>query len=260
VSRTALKLPPLLEALTDETIKEHLRSLGERVRDIIGLGLLAARQSGDLKPISTAHDIAVRLFEADNATYFSVVTGGNELWQSLACRSGCNFCCHLFVEVTPVEAIALWRGLQAETQAARRAAIAAAAPSVAGLTPDRRRAAHLPCALLAEGACSVYERRPFACRGLYSTSAAACERALLAPEGAAVPPVRSPAVPRALAAVIGSGINAAAADLDLQHDTLELTAALALLLDDPDAASRWLAGERVFAPGLRKFDLAALRP
>lgn len=260
MSRTALKLPPALEALNDPATKEHLRLVGERVREVVGLGVLAARQESDLKPLDMAYGIALRLFEADNASYFSMVTDGQELRRSLACGPGCTFCCHLFVEVTPVEAITVWHRLQADIHRPQREALAALAPRVAGLTPDSRRAARVPCALLADGACSIYERRPFACRGLYSTSAKACEQALLTPEGAALPPIRSPAVPRALATVMSSGVNAALADHELQKDTLELTEAVALLLEDPDAARRWLAGEKVFPPGLRKFDQAALRP
>ena len=59
---------------------------------------------------------------------------------------------------------------------------------------------------------------------------------------------RSPAVPRALAAVLGVGINAALGDTGLQNQTLELVSALNTLECDATGASRWLAGEQVFSP------------
>jgi hypothetical protein len=116
---------------------------------------------------------------------------------------------------------------------------------VRGLSADARRAARIPCALLVEGMCSVYQTRPVACRALYSTDAKACEQVLMAPLGTPLPPVRSPAVPRALADTFAAGVNAALAEHGLQTGLFELTAALDALLGDPGAAGRWLAGEPV---------------
>jgi hypothetical protein len=249
VSRTAITLPGSIEALGDEAVKAQLRAIGERVRDIIATGIGMARADGTLASLIAAHGVAAKIFEAESAAYFQHVTGGEALRQSLDCKPGCTFCCHLYVEVTPLEAVALWNTLRAEHHQAQRQAVTDTAPRVAGLPPEPRRAARLPCPMLAEGVCAVYETRPFACRGLYSTSAKACETVLNMPVGADLPPIRSPAVPRALAAVLGIGINAALGDAGIQNETLELTQALDALERDPGAASRWLAGERVFAPG-----------
>lgn len=247
MSPTAITLPGSIESLGDEAVKGQLRAIGERVRDLIATGITMARAEGTLVSLIAAHGVAVKIFEAESAAYFRHVTGGEALKRSLDCKSGCTFCCHLYVEVTPLEVVALWETLRADRHQAQRQAVAAAAPRVIGLPPEPRRAARLPCPMLAEGVCAVYETRPFACRGLYSTSAQACEAALMMPAGAALPPIRSPAVPRALAAVLGVGINAALGDAGLQNQTLELVTALDTLQRDPGAAARWLAGERVFA-------------
>ena len=45
-----------------------------------------------------------------------------------------------------------------------------------------------------------------------------------------------------------AGINAALAEKGVQHDFLELNAALATLVKWPAAFDEWLAGQRVFAP------------
>lgn len=258
MSRTALILPSLIEAVSDESVKTQLRSIAERMRDIIATGVGMARNEGTLRLLLAAHAVAVRIFEAESAAYFKYVTGGEELLKSLDCKSGCTFCCHLYVEVTPLEAMAAWSALRDERFQPQRQAVIENAARAAGLPPDQRRAARIPCAMLVEGGCSIYETRPFACRGLYSTNARACEAALNTPVGMPLPQIRSPALPRVLAAVVGSGINAALADTGIQSDTLELTTALEALERNPDFPARWLAGERVFS---KPFSLqAALRP
>ena len=245
---TPLTLPGSIEKLRDESVKAQLRAIGERVRDVVSTGVGMARSEGNLSKLFAAHTVAVKIFEAESAGYFTHVTGGQALKASLACAPGCTFCCHLLVEVTPLEAVALWNTLRDERRQPQRQAVAALAPQVAGLDPELRRAAHFPCPFLADGQCTVYETRPFACRGLYSTSAQACEAVLDTPLGMVLPQIRSPAVPRALAAVLGVAINAALADTGLQNQTLELVSALNTLERDPTAASRWFAGERVFTP------------
>jgi len=248
VSRTPLILPSIIEAISDEPVKVQLRAIGERMRDLIAMGVGMARAEGTLTSLLNAHAVAVRIFEAESAAYFKYVTGGEELLRSLACKPGCVFCCHLYVEVTPLEAVAAWNTLREERYHDQRRAVSDNAARAIGLPPDQRRAAKVPCAMLSSsGACSIYETRPFACRGLYSTSAQACEAALNTPVGIPLPPIRSPALPRALAAIVGVGINAALADTGIQNETLELTTALDTLERHPDFPARWLAGERVFS-------------
>jgi hypothetical protein len=43
------------------------------------------------------------------------------------------------------------------------------------------------------------------------------------------------------------GLDLGVTELGLEHDTLELTSALRIVLDMPDALERWLKGERLFA-------------
>ena len=243
-----ITLPGSIEMLRDESVKAQLRAIGERVRDIIRTGVSMSRAEGTFVSLLAAHAVAVKIFEAESAAYFKFVSGGEALKASLACAPGCTFCCHLYVEVTPLEVIALWNALRDDRLLKQRQAIASLAPQVSGLGPEPRRFARLPCPLLVDGQCGVYETRPFACRGLYSTSAVACEAVLNTPLGQILPQIRSPAVPRALAAVLGVGINAALGDTGLQNQTLELVSALNTLECDATGASRWLAGEQVFSP------------
>lgn len=244
-ARSDIRLPLSIEALSDSTLREQLRAIAIRVRDLVAAGLAEARRNKGpdcLPPLLVAHASALQIFENESAGYFHNVPGGLELLHSFACKPGCTFCCHLHVDVTSLEAVAIAAGLAA----GRRDAVAATAPRVQDLSVDARRAARIPCALLADGVCTSYETRPVACRALYSTDARACEQVLLAPLGATLPPIRSPAVPRALADTFAAGVNAALAAAGLQSGLFELTAALEALLRDPQATERWLGGERVF--------------
>jgi Fe-S-cluster containining protein len=253
--RRDIKLPLNVEALLDPGLKDQLRAIAARVSDLVAAGLRDARAAAagadPLEPLLTAHAAALRIFESELEGYFHNVPGGPALKRSLACTAGCAFCCHLQVQVTALEAIAIAATLRPASHTAQRSAIAATVPRVRGLSVDARRAARIPCALLIEGMCSVYQTRPVACRALYSTDAKACEQVLMTPLGAPLPPIRSPAVPRALADTFAAGVNAALAEHGLQTGLFELTAALDALLRDPGAARRWLAGEPVLPTSAR---------
>lgn len=248
----AIRLTDTFEELLGPAIKDQLRAIGGRVYDVVAPAVDQARQTADAaarrEAFVDAHAVAAAIFEAECMGYFHNVSGGLDLFKSLACETGCTFCCALKVEITAFEAAALWAGLQGSEWAAQRDALVATAPRTTNLDTEARRQARIACALLADGRCAPYSIRPYACRGMFATDAADCERVLNTPPGQALPPVRSPAVPRALASVFGAGVNAALAEKGVQHDFLELNAALATLVKRPAAFDEWLGGQRVFTP------------
>jgi Fe-S-cluster containining protein len=252
--RDQLKLSSIYEQSLDAGLKDQLRLIGGRIYDLVTLGIADARKAeapeATLRVFAEAHKSAVTVFESECEGYFHNVKGGLELKQSLACATGCAFCCHLKVEITAFEAVALWTELVSDTHTLQRQTAAANAPRLSRMTTEARRAARDPCALLVDNKCSVYETRPYVCRGMFSTSAQDCESVLMAPAGAKLPAIRSPAVPRALASAFASGVNAALADQGLQHDLIELTSAFATLANRKTAVADWLAGQRVFEPTL----------
>ena len=81
--------------------------------------------------------------------------------------------------------------------------------------------------------------------GLTSSDAAACEASYRSGWERPIPNG-----PRHLGTSVGvrQGLRAALAGAGLDAARLELTTALRIALETPDAAERWLAGERVFAP------------
>jgi len=176
-----------------------------------------------------------------------------------ACRAGCAHCCHQPVGVTPPEALAIHAHLAATRAPDALAAVARrvrdADDRTRGLTAAERISPEMPCPFLDDGGrCSIYEARPLACRGTNSLDAAACERALHDPETHAAFVAGTAALPcylepiRAFHAVT-AGVQLALAELHgLRMAPLDLTAAMRILLDDPDGVpAAWLAGADPFA-------------
>jgi hypothetical protein len=252
--RDNLKLALIYEQSLDAGLKDQLRLIGARIYDLVTLGIADARKAAGPGPVlqafADAHKGAVTVFESECEGYFHNVRGGLELKRSLACGTGCSFCCHLKVELTAFEAVAIWAELVTDGYAGQRQTSVDNAPRLARMTTEARRAARDPCAMLVDNRCSVYETRPYVCRGMFSTSAQDCERVLMAPAGSVLPTIRSPAVPRALASAFAAGANAALADQGLQSDLIELTSAFATLTNRDTAVADWLAGQKVFEPTL----------
>jgi Fe-S-cluster containining protein len=110
--------------------------------------------------------------------------------KSVSCHAGCFACCHQLVVVSPLEAHAIagyldehpelqeaaqhrleeWEAQVSETPALKEALEAFSAADgylsgeAGGALEEAYWQAHLPCPFLAEGLCSIYPARPFACR------------------------------------------------------------------------------------------------
>jgi hypothetical protein len=166
-----------------------------------------------------------------------------------ACREGCAWCCHKVVGTAAPEVLHilayLRQSLSPEQWQALRGRVARGAEQRRALSPDRRRRAALPCPLLVEDRCAAYPARPLTCRGYNSSDAGRCEAAL-DPENRAVVPAYAPQ--QRLATFVLDGLGAGLEESRLDGELLELTAALHVALETPDALELWLAGKGVFAP------------
>lgn len=94
----------------------------------------------------------------------------------IACRKGCSYCCYTQVSATAPELFLIARTLETAKpgKAPPRDAVLAGAARTAGLGVEGRFGKKIPCALLAENACSMYAERPTVCRQVTSTNLAAC--------------------------------------------------------------------------------------
>ncbi len=163
------------------------------------------------------------------------------------CSKGCDHCCYQWVRCSIPEALFTFEGIKStcmpEEIADLRARIGVYAaelvPDESGVIPQ------VPCPLLRDGACSVYEHRPLICRGVGSLDADACLAAKLDPQNVTVPyllPMLQ--ITAALRNGLAQGIGAAG----LPGYDVVLAFALRILIDDPDAAAKYFAGEDVFLP------------
>jgi hypothetical protein len=101
----------------------------------------------------------------------------------------------------------------------------------------------LPCILLDGSVCSVYDVRPGSCRGVTSISAQTCERGF---KGENVQ-VTTPHPWGTLKTIHLQALWAALMATELPTHGYELNHAIIVALTTPDAESRWLKGEDVFA-------------
>jgi Fe-S-cluster containining protein len=168
----------------------------------------------------------------------------------IACRRGCGFCCHTWVAATAPEIFLIAhhvRGAAAVPSGdwLSAAAIQDRAAGNTGLDIAARFGAKLPCVFLRDNACSIYAVRPTVCRQVTSTSLATCIEEF---EGVGLggdtvvsavylDHARNCRLPL-MAALTAAGLPVAA---------YELSAGIARALETPDAETRWLAGEDVFA-------------
>jgi Fe-S-cluster containining protein len=165
-----------------------------------------------------------------------------------ACKEGCDWCCHLTVGTSVPEVVRLLEYLRQNLSPEEFGALRDRVRRLDEQRRERRAAgrdeAGLPCALLVNYRCTAYPVRPLMCRGFNSSDAAACER-FVCSSGQTALPLYAPQL--RLAAFVLDGMMAGLSDSGLTGERVELTAALRIALEIPDAVERFLASEPVFA-------------
>lgn len=167
----------------------------------------------------------------------------------VACRAGCDFCCHLRVMATAPEVFALLDYLASSLDEAAFEAfaerVAAADRALRALPSEAVVTTNLACPVLVDGRCSGYPARPLNCRAYHSTSRQACEDSFNHPEDLE----RGHPELTALAHVHQggqAGFIGALEQAGYDARQYELVTALAEALHDPDARRRMNDGETVF--------------
>ena len=96
--------------------------------------------------------------------------------------------------------------------------------------------------------CIAHAARPASCRGFNSRDVQACEKSLRQRD-VQIPVYK---LQYQIFAEAHLGLRQGLADAGLPSPHLELTAALRIALETPNAAERWLAGEPVFRAAEQK--------
>jgi Fe-S-cluster containining protein len=181
---------------------------------------------------------------------------------AVACKAGCDHCCHQSVGVTVPEALVIFDHLKRSRSSPELQRIAAHISErhreTLGLSSSERYSPDHPCPFLEAGRCSIYEVRPLACRGMNSLDADDCAKRLRDSAARAaflasgrggysfMEPIRA-------FHAISAGLQLSLAELyQLDMRPLELTAAMQLLLTGPESsAAEWLSGQTPFASAIR---------
>ncbi|HET7924972.1 MAG TPA: YkgJ family cysteine cluster protein [Rhodanobacteraceae bacterium] len=173
-----------------------------------------------------------------NAVIDSKIEALKDAGASVACAPGCDYCCHLRVDVFAHEATALLDYLRTRAapdeaaQIERR--IRANAARVDALTAEQHRRAGIACAFLSNGLCSAHDVRPSACATYHSLSRARCEHAFQHPADIGTARNARPALLelQVFGAAQIEATSAARKAVGLAGEQVELHQALRALLDD----------------------------
>jgi Fe-S-cluster containining protein len=233
---------PVTDKKTTTAVPKPHEALGRRLRAQTSGALAAERRAETLVRVARQ---AMDAAESD----FTELQKNDSVAREVAgldCRKYCAACCYKTVSATPAEVLYLadYIGRSFTPKALRqlKARLRRLDEKTQGMSPAERGRAQLPCALLVAKLCSAHPARPASCRGFNSRDVGKCEASLRHREVEI--PVYAPQL--LMFAHAHMGLRQGLADAGLGSTHLELTAALRIALETPDAADRYLAGEPVF--------------
>jgi Fe-S-cluster containining protein len=179
--------------------------------------------------------------------YSSLTAGAEHIAHiPLACRKGCSFCCHLWVDATPPEVLYAVKNMPPDQRQKALEAVERVCGLSAGVSfEERSRKFNPACSLLDDqGACSVYESRPISCRTVVSSNADECRSTIVEGSDAGFP---SPQVWVTLQDSYITALEGALIHAGLAYQAHELNESLKIALTKADAEERWLSGSDEFA-------------
>jgi len=167
----------------------------------------------------------------------------------LACKKGCTHCCHQAVLTDGATTLRIATYIQENFNPADRMLLdmrlIAYEEKVEGMTQSQRSLSQIPCPLLINGSCSVHPVRPLICRSFNSYDAESCKKQIFS--GGSTSDIPSWNIPWLLGIPLDNGLKDALIESGYTEGDLELGLALKAALDHPEAAERYLAGDRLFA-------------
>lgn len=161
---------------------------------------------------------------------------------TLACRSGCTWCCHFSVDVRPVEVFSildfLERTFTIEEQARVFAEVRTNSTALKNLGEIERMRRNVKCPFLNGGRCTIYAARPQTCRNYHATNAAGCQQSYEDPDNLDIDPDFAPWVYQAGGAHVDA-FSTALRDAGYDVSAYELNCAIDAALSEPGARERF---------------------
>ncbi len=164
------------------------------------------------------------------------------------CRAGCDYCCHLKVTASMAEIVVIAEFLRKEGRLEscleRMAATGGDVKARAARDEKWWAENRMPCLFLDEddGLCTIYQVRPFSCRGYHSLDVRQCLKGYREKILLPIPCYPDLKRSREMYAV---SFSRALNDLGYKAPLVELSSAMGRVLSEPDLIERWLAGEEV---------------
>ena len=173
--------------------------------------------------------------------------------EMVACRAGCDACCHVPVGVQAHEVLISAHYIQLHFSPADLHALiqrtAAHRDAVAGRSNLERTLLRRPCVLLREGSCSIHEARPEACRSHHSHNALACRTNI--ESGREEIDVYIPGVRGRMFAIM-LAIDQAVAEAGFDGYAYDFGSALNEALTDSFCVARWIQRQPAFSESCRE--------
>lgn len=185
------------------------------------------------------HIYAINLSSDLHKRIDSVVSHVKSKGVRFGCESGCSHCCNLRVEALAPEVFYIARKLRSERPIRDIESLIEKLKEFSQRAKGLRTTEHLiPCPMLSNGRCSIYEYRPMMCRKYNSLDASVCETPFSRVPESTELTMKSVA--------IGIGFNSSLEKRKLSSIPHELGQALLVALSDENAIARWAKGEMVF--------------
>jgi len=208
---------------------ENLAAIGALAR-LLRQEFEEARTTGTI-------DAPVKLFQT---TINTMIQGLSDV--PVACKKGCSHCCHTWVSATAPEILFIAKIITTRGDQVIQK-IALAHEHTKDYDFDTRAEHPIPCPLLEQDLCSIYDARPKTCRLAASADAEICARAYHNITNEDVPTPLMHLYGRAALAV---ALSSALRKVGLPHHAYEFNAGLHRALTTPDAERRWLANDDIF--------------
>jgi len=212
---------------------------------------LARTTAENLKAHRTEKQLRA-IADATLDAFASAVTGLEKLSppeKALACKQGCTHCCHQTVLTDGATTLRIATYIRENFNPADRMLLdmrlIAYEEKVEKMTQSQRSMSQLACPLLVNGACTVHAVRPLVCRSFNSYDAESCKKQIFS--GGSTTEIPAWNMPWLIGIALDKGLKDALVEAGYGEGDLELGLALKAALDHPEAAERYLAGDRLFA-------------
>lgn len=226
----------------DPQDQAYFRSLAPQARALFRQGFEEARDTVRPGDLGSMVRLVRSLHRAVDIMGREHVAKATAAGNPIECAAGCWFCCHQAIMVSAAEAVTIAEYLR--TQALDVPDLDAHAAAIDGLAPPARYAKGLPCPLLQDGRCGVYEDRPETCRSYQSLSRARCERYMSVTTEDGLVILRDP---HTLHPFLIAGADWGLMQAGFQMVWMELTPLLAQAMR-PGVSECWMAREPAFTP------------